>query len=275
MKKLIFASVLFLSQYALAQAADLRLGISGVASVNVSQAASYQIQISNPGNTFVRNGIVSLPLGGLVVQSLSVVDSYNMTNCSVQAQNLVCSLARVYVNKQILINFSLQAPAIAGLITLQASASHSRPDLNLNNQSASVQTVVNAPVVIVAPPVGPIPGPTPTVYPIAIAAGDRFNFQMCGNSNTPMNFSQCNASNIGAGDLTFLASGATDAGDPSILITYSQANASQLRLIEFDTANNNAVMAEYVGTAISATCFEGTITYQAPYTGHGAFRACK
>lgn len=281
MRKLFFAAALFFTQQVLAKA-DLSVSFTGATQVQSSSLDSYSVRVSNLGSVVIKNATLSLALPqGVQLSQISVVGNGGLTTaCASQSGGLACSMGRVYLGVQnaFEIRFKLKFPDQSATINLVAVGSHSAADRQVANNSSSLAVTVTAPVVVVVPPPPP---PVPVVFTITIAAGDSFHFKMCGNVSAPMNFSQCFPENTIEGNLIFLANGATDAGDPSFLLTYMQPNSSELRFTEYDTTNNNAVMSESVGVAVSANCFEGVTTFRPPYSfdgtsnGYGAFRACK
>ena len=230
--------------------ADLSIMIQAPATTTPLEQVQYYITIHNNGPKSAGRvkAKLELPANTTFIQASS--------ECSLNGSKLTCNLGKIRKNRSHTLSVLLEAPTADGTISLSGEVNSRRADPNYLNNFATYDTLVESPQVVA--PEFPI---TSTV---------TINAQSCYGSGISQ-FSDCPAYAIMYGTMTLNTDQSISTGNPGVLGNWSQTDNSSIQMNFTDLSNNP--ISTFNGTAVSETCFEGTVTPNLATTD-GAWRGC-
>jgi hypothetical protein len=235
-----------LTQAVVTQKADLRVSLSGPASVLASSTNDYQLLLRNTGQKVANSSqvMVTLPAGA----SLGAPT----TGCTANGSSVLCTYGNLAAGGSVTRTLSLVSPAVAGTVQISAQASTTSQELYLSNNSATLTVGVN-----------PLPVAIPLSPPQAMNVKACFGVSF---------YAQCVPEALVEEDILLNADNSITVGSPDYTGIWSQPNGpTSLRLQFFQQPGGNQTI-QYDGTGVSATCFEGTGA--GPTVPGAAFRGC-
>lgn len=221
---------------------DLEVEIRGRSNPFVYSPYQYRVKTRNITGTDAQNVkvVVEFPLTETsptthILGRMTFTDS----RCQLVANKLECSIGKVKANKTKTVKFNFVFPVSTKTLELKASAMTDTPEITTNNNSDTKT-------------------PNFRYLSNSITSADVINYHCTGQNLT--SFYECVLSPSSTtshptrlesnGTITFNVQGFTG--------SWYQPTAKQL---SFTYSANNAVVAEFNGYAVSATCFEGLTTF--------------
>ena len=237
--------------------ADLSVSISGAANMDINSSGQFNVVARNDGRRRANNVLLDVIIPG----NLSI-DSYSNA-CAASASGLQCSLGRIKPGHSHTVSVNLQAGATEGAATIVASGNTSSRESNFANNSAThVVTIVD-----------PTPPPPPPPASFPINQQTDLYMEMCVSLSAPLVWADCTPGSLLSHTATLNTNNSIETYDPGVWGTWNQVNDTVIEMNFFSTLDNSP-MSTMSGTAVSATCFEGTTVYH-QNTGYGAWRGCK
>lgn len=232
------------------QLADLRLTLSGPATVVAGSTGAYQVVLRNIGTKSASSPIVNVQLpSGMTLASAS-------SGCAANGPSTVrctygSALAAGVGTSRTL---NLISPSVGGTVQLAAQATTSSQEITLTNNQASLSVSVYAP----PPPV-----------PITLAPPQAMLAQACFGVSS---FAECVPAAVVEEYIVLNPDYTITTSTPEYGGTWSQPNGpTSLRLSFVEQLSGNTTIV-YDGTGISSTCVEGTGA--GPGVPGAGFRAC-
>jgi len=219
---------------------DMSVTVLGPDNVDVSTTASIMVQTTMTRGS--RGVSVSIDFPNTVTATQYSPECYPV------ATGLECNIGRMRRNSQYSLSADLTAPATGGTFDVTATGTMNRSDSNPGNNVSTKTITVNAP----PPPAVPVPLTLPQLMDFTACWTDPYD-------NKVADFADCQAP-AQTTEVTLELNGQVTTGDPNAVVTWSQsANLDTLTIEARDLQNN--LMASYVGTGTSSTCFEGPSEY--------------
>ncbi len=226
-------------------AADLTTSITAPTSVAVDATGRYQVTVRNIGNKSASNVALAVTLPAtntspqvFVMGTLGAFDS----RCTRSGRTLNCALGSLARTKQTTVFFDIALPQSSAPLVLSAQASTISPENSTSNNGASRTASLVYP-------------------PLTVGAGSAaVNLHCTGTALTA--FFECTLfpSSISSHDTVFQAGGVLTfpSAPASYTGTWSQPSANSLVFTYFE---DGLPVADFVGNAVDANCFEGLTTF--------------
>lgn len=232
------------------QLADLRLTLSGPATVLAGSTGAYQVLLRNIGTKSANSPVVNVQLpSGMTLASAS-------SGCALYGPSTVrCTYgsalaASVSVSRTL----NLVSPSVGGSVQLSAQATTSSQEASLTNNQASLAVSVYAP---------PPPVPITLVLPQAMLAQACFGVS---------SFAECVPEAIVEESIVLNPDYTITTSTPEYGGTWSQPDGPTSLRLSFVEQLSGTTTIVYSGTGISSTCVEGTGA--GPSVPGAGFRAC-
>lgn len=232
---------------------DLEVDIVTPAPTYVYDTGEFEVVVSNLSNKRADDVELTIALPETntsptvdIMGTLGSIDS----RCTVVDTSLVCDLGHLRRNRSTTVSFELALPRAEQMLALSASAMTSDNDTVPGNDSD-------------------LEVPSLLDYAVAVSPGDAAHNRHCTGQGLT-SFFECLLfpSSISTHDIEFLAGGQlTIVGQPGYTGTWSQPTPETL---EFSYETGGNVVAEFEGSGVGPSCFEGVTTfpgsaYVAPY----------
>jgi uncharacterized repeat protein (TIGR01451 family) len=233
------------------RSADMMVMVQGPATAETSDALQYYVVASNQGSRNAGNvtATIELPASATFVQADNA--------CSLSGTTLNCNLGRIRRNNNYTLSVELIAPSTAGTITLDASVSTTSRDNNPGNDSASLSTVIEEPVVV--QPVVDIDPP------------ELFVMRQCVGSNS-LQWEDCTPGSLIEHLVILDTNGVVQTNDPGASGTWNEPDPYHIELNFYDL--NNTPMSTFTGKAQTQFCFSGTTVFHQNAAYSGAWYGC-
>lgn len=233
---------------------DLTTTITPPATPYVYASAKYTVSVYNAG-TATANGssvVIQLPVTATTTVSVMGVLGAKSSSCTQSGTKLTCTLGSITKKKTSSVYFYIALPESEAALVTTATASTTSTESSTSNNGASLTASLNN-------------------YTVSFTGPEDFTNDHCTGTASLTSYYECvlYPSSISTHNSTFNADGSIYLPDaPDYTGTWSQPTADALVFSYFD--ETGALVAEFEGYGVSATCWEGittfpSSTYESPY----------